>query len=227
MSVSAVVVSHGHARELESLLPRLAPQVDELVVVANLPGSAPRLVPPGARVLENARPLRFAANVNRGIAATTRRAACSSRTPTPSPSPDAVAALRRVHGRRTRALRHRRARRLRLARTARWQPSRRRFPTVRGHARPPHAAPPRSSRRSSASARTTTSTRRPTEPVEADWMLGAFLLHAPRDARRARRLGRGLPPLRRGHRPLLPRDAGGLGALVRAGRASSATTGPR
>jgi len=30
--VSAVVVSHGHARELERSLPALAPQVDELVV---------------------------------------------------------------------------------------------------------------------------------------------------------------------------------------------------
>ena len=39
MKVSAVVVSHGHARELERSLPALAPQVDELVVVANLPGS--------------------------------------------------------------------------------------------------------------------------------------------------------------------------------------------
>ena len=39
MKVSAVVVSHGHARELERSLPALAPQVDELVVVANIPGS--------------------------------------------------------------------------------------------------------------------------------------------------------------------------------------------
>ena len=39
MTVSAIVVSHGHARELEQSLPALAPQVDELVVIANLPGS--------------------------------------------------------------------------------------------------------------------------------------------------------------------------------------------
>ena len=39
MKVSAVVVSHGHAHELERSLPALAPQVDELVVIANLPGS--------------------------------------------------------------------------------------------------------------------------------------------------------------------------------------------
>ena len=32
MSVSAVVVSHGHAAELERSLAALAPQVDEVVV---------------------------------------------------------------------------------------------------------------------------------------------------------------------------------------------------
>ena len=52
MTVSAVVVSHGHARALERLLPTLLPQVDELVVVANIPGSVGR-IPSGARVLEN------------------------------------------------------------------------------------------------------------------------------------------------------------------------------
>ena len=35
MKVSAVVVSHGHAEDLRTLLPALEPQVDELVVVAN------------------------------------------------------------------------------------------------------------------------------------------------------------------------------------------------
>ncbi len=50
--VSAVVVSHGHAAELERSLAALAPQVDELVVVANLPGSVGAL-PEAARVLEN------------------------------------------------------------------------------------------------------------------------------------------------------------------------------
>ncbi len=60
MSVSAVVVSHGHAAEVERLLPALVPQVDEVVVVANLPGSANAV--PGVRLLENARPLSFAAN---------------------------------------------------------------------------------------------------------------------------------------------------------------------
>ena len=37
MSVSAVVVSHGHAAELERSLAALVPQVDEVVVIANLP----------------------------------------------------------------------------------------------------------------------------------------------------------------------------------------------
>ena len=69
--VSAVVVSHGHAAELERSLPALAPQVDELVVVANIPGSVPSQLPDGARVVENTQPLSFAANANVGTAATT------------------------------------------------------------------------------------------------------------------------------------------------------------
>ena len=62
--VSAVVVSHGHARALGTLLPLLVPLVDELVVVANHPGSLPAEVPPGARVIENPVPRRLAENVN-------------------------------------------------------------------------------------------------------------------------------------------------------------------
>ena len=42
VKVSAVVVSHGHRAELAESLPALAPQVDEVVVIANVPGSAPR-----------------------------------------------------------------------------------------------------------------------------------------------------------------------------------------
>ncbi len=53
MKVSAVVISHGHARELEHSLPELAPQVDELLVIANVPGSVPRQLPEGVRVFEN------------------------------------------------------------------------------------------------------------------------------------------------------------------------------
>ena len=69
MTTSAVVVSHGHAAELEISLAALAPQVDEIVVVANVPGSVGAL-PNGVRVIENPRPRCLAANVNAGIAAT-------------------------------------------------------------------------------------------------------------------------------------------------------------
>ena len=69
MKVSAVVVSHGHAEDLRTLLPALEPQVDELVVVANVPGS----VPEGMSAIENEHPAGFAANVNRGVAATSGR----------------------------------------------------------------------------------------------------------------------------------------------------------
>src|SRR5581483_1426890 len=69
MRVAAVVVSHGNAAELERLLPTLAPNVDELVVVANIPGSV-RDVPDGATLIANERPAGFGANVNRGVAAT-------------------------------------------------------------------------------------------------------------------------------------------------------------
>ena len=62
MTVSAIVVSHGHADELERSLPALAPQVDELLVIANLPGSV-GAVPDGVRVSENERPLSFAAKL--------------------------------------------------------------------------------------------------------------------------------------------------------------------
>ena len=41
MRVAAVVVSHGHPAELGESLPALRPQVDELVVIANVPGSVP------------------------------------------------------------------------------------------------------------------------------------------------------------------------------------------
>ena len=82
MKVSGVVVSHGHAAELERSLPALEAQVDELVVVANIPDSV-RSVPAGVRVLENRRPRSLAANVNAGTAATTGEYVLAS-------NPDAV-----------------------------------------------------------------------------------------------------------------------------------------
>ena len=69
MKVSAVVVSHRSAADVEVSLPALAPQVDELLVVSDVPGSVGR-VPEGTRVLENARSRSFAANANQGVAQT-------------------------------------------------------------------------------------------------------------------------------------------------------------
>ena len=90
--VSAVVVSHGGAAELRESLPALVPQVDELVVIANVPGSADD-TPPGTRVLVNERPLGFAANANRGIAETTGDFVLLAN-PDAVAEPDAVATLR-------------------------------------------------------------------------------------------------------------------------------------
>jgi N-acetylglucosaminyl-diphospho-decaprenol L-rhamnosyltransferase len=66
-----VATGAGEADLLRTSLPALLTQVDELVVVANGPGSAPETPPTGVRVVENDRPLGFSANVNKGIAATT------------------------------------------------------------------------------------------------------------------------------------------------------------
>jgi N-acetylglucosaminyl-diphospho-decaprenol L-rhamnosyltransferase len=171
MSVSAVVVSHGHAAELETLLPLLAPQVDEVVVVANTPGSAPATLPPGTRVLENGRPLRLSANVNLGVAATTGEWVVFSN-PDVVPERDAVGVLHAFAAARSRCG-------IAGPRTTwpdgTWQPTRRRFPTVRGTLvrRTPlrHAFPPLERQRDHYLLDEDVS-----EPVEADWLLGAFLL---------------------------------------------------
>ncbi len=170
MRVSAVVVSHGHAQELRSSLPALVPQVDELVVVANLPGSVAE-VPAGVRVLPNERPRTFAANVNRGIEATSGELVLVAN-PDAVPDAGAVAALRDVMIERPRcgiagpAM---------LYADGRPQPSRRRFPTVGGTLvrRTPLRLlfPPFERQR-----RHYGLDERPDVPVPADWMLGAFLL---------------------------------------------------
>jgi GT2 family glycosyltransferase len=170
MRISAVVVSHGHRRELAESLPALRPQVDELVVVANVPGSEPA-DPGDARVLRNERPLSYAANVNAGIAATTGELVLAAN-PDAVPEPDAVAVLRDfmdehprcgVAGPRL------------VDPDGSWQPSRRRFPTIGGTLvrRTPLRFAFRPLRRQR---RHYLLGERPTEPVEADWMLGAFLL---------------------------------------------------
>ncbi len=170
MRVAAVVVSHRNAAELERLLPVLAPQVDELVVVANVAGSV-GAVPEGVTVLENAHPLGFGANVNRGAGATTAELVCSVN-PDAIPQPGAIAALRAFLDETPRAG---------VAGPAMTypdgtlQPSRRRFPTVAGTIvrRTPlrRLFDPYKVQR-----RHYHLDERPTEPVEADWMLGGFLM---------------------------------------------------
>ena len=164
MRVSAIVVSHGNSAELAESLPALAPQVDELVVIANVPGS----VLPGVEAIENDAPLGFAANVNAGLARTSGEAVLVANPDTVA-APGAVAALRDlmdalprcgVAGPRM------------VFRDGTPQASRRRFPTVGGtivrrtplrhvvaQERHLHLDEPA-----------------PAAPVQADWMLGAFLL---------------------------------------------------
>jgi GT2 family glycosyltransferase len=170
MRVSAVVVSHGHAQELRESLPALVPQVDEVVVVANVPGSTGE-VPEGVRVLRNERPLPLAANVNLGVAATSGDLVLFSN-PDAIADGDAVATLAAfmadhprcgVAGPRI------------LWPDGTWQPSRRRFPTVGGTVvrRTPlrRLYPPFERQRSHYHLDEPVD-----DPVQADWLLGAFVL---------------------------------------------------
>jgi N-acetylglucosaminyl-diphospho-decaprenol L-rhamnosyltransferase len=170
VSVAGVVVTHGPTPDLTDCLAALASQVNELVVVANLPGPPPEL-PANARLLENERPRGFAANANAGIAATSAPFVLVAN-PDTVPEPDAVAELRGFVGKRPRCgvagpeLRYP---------DGSWQPSRRRFPTVSGTLvrRTPLRLVLDPGRRQRAHYLLD---ERPREPVEADWMLGAFLL---------------------------------------------------
>src|SRR3972149_6308868 len=92
MRVSAVVVSHGQPDELAESLPTTTPQVDDLVVIANVPGSAP-VDTQGTRVIQNERPLSYAANLNLGIAHTWGELVLVSN-PDAVPAPGAVETLR-------------------------------------------------------------------------------------------------------------------------------------
>jgi GT2 family glycosyltransferase len=169
--VSAVVVSHGHAGDLATLLPLLAAQVDELVVVANRPGSVPDELPPGARVVENSVARRLSENVNLGVAATSGTWVLFSN-PDVVPDPDAVGTLHAFAETRARCG-------IAGPRTVwpdgSWQPTRRSFPTVRGTLvrRTPlrRLFPPLDRQRDHYHLDEDVSL-----PVEADWLLGAFLL---------------------------------------------------
>jgi GT2 family glycosyltransferase len=162
--VSAIVVSHGHAAELAESLPALAAQVDELLVIANVPGS----VPVGVEATVNERPLGFAANLNRGVAATTGDAVLAVN-PDAVAEPGAVAALRDFMASRPRCGV---AGPRMLFPDGSPQPSRRRFPTVGGtivRRTPLRKLVPQRRHFHVGEAQ-------PSEPVQADWMLGGFLL---------------------------------------------------
>jgi GT2 family glycosyltransferase len=171
MKVSAVVISHGHADELAQSLPALMPQVDELLLIANIPGSAPGELPPGVRVLANERPLSFAANANIGAAHTAHELVLIA-------NPDAVPELDAVEQLRVFLEAHP------LAGVAgpkmlysdgTWQASRRTFPTVGATLvrRTPLRLlfPPLRWQRHHYLLG-----EQPVAPVPADTMLGAFLL---------------------------------------------------
>jgi N-acetylglucosaminyl-diphospho-decaprenol L-rhamnosyltransferase len=171
VSVAGVVVSHGAGPELEECLAALAPQVDELVVVANLPGEPLGPLPPGAQLIANERPLGLAANTNRAIAETSASFVVVAN-PDTRPKPDAVETLRSFMEERSRCgiagpqMRYP---------DGTWQASRRRFPTVIGTLvrRTPLRLllPPRRRQRWYYLL-----DEQPAEPVESDWMLGGFLM---------------------------------------------------
>jgi len=171
MKVSAVVISHGHADELVHSLPALAPQVDELLVIANIPGSLPPGLPPGARVLENAQPLSFAANANLGAAHTGHELVLIAN-PDAVPEPGAIAILRTFMEEhpRTGVVGPKM-----LYSDGTWQASRRSFPTVGATIvrRTPLRLlfPPLRWQRHHYLL-----DERPDEPAPTDTMLGAFLL---------------------------------------------------
>ena len=164
--VSGVVVTHGPHPDLDRCLAALAPQVDELVVVANPP--APEVE---ARLIVNERALGFAANANKGIAATSAPFVVVAN-PDTEPHPDAVRLLLEFAESNPRAGVI--GPQLEFP-DGRWQPSRRSFPTVAGTI----------VRRTPLRGILDPETRqvdhylledRPTEPVRSDWMLAAFLL---------------------------------------------------
>jgi GT2 family glycosyltransferase len=152
VSVAAVVVVHDEGPELERCLAALRPQVSELVVIRNL--------------VDNERPLGFAANANRGIARTTAPLVVVAN-PDTEAAPDAVERLVEFAEANPRsgitapAL---------LNPDGSPQASRRRFPTVSG------TLVRRTPLRRVLKAESHFYADAPSEPVQADWMLGAFLL---------------------------------------------------
>jgi N-acetylglucosaminyl-diphospho-decaprenol L-rhamnosyltransferase len=164
VSVAGVIVTHGPDPELPRALAALGPQVNELVVVANPP--APET---DARLIVNERSLGFSANVNKGVAETTAPFVVVAN-PDTEPHPDAIAFLRAF------AETHPRAGIIGpklVFPDGEPQSSRRRFPTISG-----------TIVRRTPLRRLLSGTQQahygldehPSAPVEADWLLGAFLL---------------------------------------------------
>ena len=167
MTVAAVVIWTPGDPDPGPCLESLAPQVDELVLVAN-PGGSPAST--GVEVIENERTLGFGANINRGVAATSAPFVVASN-PDIEATPGSITALTEFADAHARAgivgpqLRYP---------DGRWQPSRRSFPTVSGTIvrRTPlrlFLHPERRQRRHYLL------DERPTEPTPSDWVLGAFL----------------------------------------------------
>ena len=170
MKVSAVVISHEQAAEAERCVSLLLPEVDEVVVVANTPTSTAAL-PAGVKLVPNSRSISFAANANAGIAATSGDAVVVANADV-APVSGAVSCLTAfMASRRTCGI----AGPQLIFPDGSWQPSRRRFPTVSGTfvRRTPlrSVLPPRERQRDHYCL-----DARPANPVQADWMLGAFLL---------------------------------------------------
>jgi GT2 family glycosyltransferase len=164
VNVAAVVVSHCTPELAGESVRALRPQVDELIVIANVPGS----VPPGVEAVHNDEPAGFAANLNRGFALTTAPLVLSVN-PDALPQPGAVptlAAFMDAHQRCGVA-----GPRMEFP-DGSWQPSRRRFPTVGGTI--VRRTPLR--RVLSQRRHLHLDERPPDEPVQADWMLGGFLM---------------------------------------------------
>ena len=166
MSIAGVVVVHEPMPELARCLTALSPQVDELVVISNLGGDL--AVPEGARLIRNNQPVGYAANANRGIAETSGEfvVVCN---PDTVAEPGAVAVLLGLAELKPRLglagpeLRHE---------DGSVNPSRRRFPTVSGTLvrRTPLRRFLRGTQRAHYGL-----DEQPTAPVQADWLLGAFL----------------------------------------------------